>query len=150
MRGDRSVLLCGDSEAGKSTLAFGCGLAGWTVVSDNSLYWAPAPHDVLVSPGTPVKLREGARAMFGPKTEACLTMATVAPPGPFVFLSRRTGKAEARPSRKHEALAYLRKYDTRPDRGHAEERYRALLRHGVWTLEYEHIEDAVEWLGPLT
>jgi hypothetical protein len=38
----------------------------------------------------------------------------------------------------------------RPDLEHAEARRRELLRYGVWTLEYEHVEDAVAWLESIT
>lgn len=149
MRNGHSVLLCGDAGAGKSTLAFGCGLAGWTVVSDNSLYWAEAPHDVLVSPGTPVKLRGGARVMFGEKADTHMEIATLAPPGPMVFLERRAGPVAARRKGDEETLLYLAKYGARPDREYAEERHRALLAQGAWTLHYEHVEDAIAWLGSL-
>lgn len=150
MRNGRSILLCGDSGAGKSTLTFACGLAGWTVVSDNSLYWADAPHDLLVSPGTPVKLRDGARAIFGDRANVPVEAATFAPPGPLVFLSRRPGGVAARRASEDYALEYLSTYGMRPDLDHAQARRRELLRNGVWTLEYEHVEDAVAWLGSLT
>jgi len=35
-RGERGVLLCGDSGAGKSSLAFACARAGWTFLADDS------------------------------------------------------------------------------------------------------------------
>jgi hypothetical protein len=36
--GGRGMLLCGDSGAGKSSLAFACARAGWTYVTDDSSY----------------------------------------------------------------------------------------------------------------
>jgi hypothetical protein len=41
--GGRGVLLCGDSGAGKSSLAYACARAGWTYVSDDSSFLL---HDV--------------------------------------------------------------------------------------------------------
>lgn len=149
-RDGRSVLLCGDSGAGKSTLAFACGLAGWTVVSDNSLYWADSSHDVLVSPGAPVKLRDGARAMFGEKANTQLAVATIAPPGPLVFLERRPGPVAATRKTEDEVFSYMDQYGWRPDEEYVRKRRRALLRDGAWTLKYERVEDAVAWLGSLT
>ncbi len=35
-RGDKGVLLCGDSGAGKSCLAYACARAGWTFISDEA------------------------------------------------------------------------------------------------------------------
>jgi hypothetical protein len=38
MRNGTGVMLCGDSCAGKSTLAYGCARAGWTYVSDDGTF----------------------------------------------------------------------------------------------------------------
>ncbi|MEI9811452.1 MAG: hypothetical protein WDO18_01685 [Acidobacteriota bacterium] len=146
MREGKSVLFCGDSGAGKSTLTFACGLAGWTVVSDNALHWANAPYDVFVSPGTPIRLREGARAMFAQRPNQEMTTATVAPAGPIVFLERRPGPVAAEPAAPEKVAAYLEQYDTRPDRAFALRRYQALASRGAWTLHYENVEDAERWL----
>ena len=155
MRDGRSVLLLGDSHAGKSTLAYACARAGWTFVSDNALHWAAAPWDELVSGSARLRLRDGARAMFSvaendvnPSQHGMLS-ATTAPSGPCVFLHRRPGPALCVPRSVQDAMAYLAQYDTRPDRTYAEDRYRELLRHGVHMLEYENAEDAVRCLEML-
>ncbi len=155
MRDGRAVLLLGDSHAGKSTLAYACARAGWTFVSDNALHWAAAPWDVLVSGSARLRLRDGARAMFSVAdnevipSEHGMVSATTAPSGPCVFLHRRPGPAVWAQRSDQEAMAYLAQYDTRPDRTYAEDRYRALLQHGVHTLEYEDAEDAVRCLETL-
>jgi len=46
--GDCGVLLCGDSGAGKSSLAFACARAGWTYVSDDATYLVQGRKDRLV------------------------------------------------------------------------------------------------------
>lgn len=40
-RGERGVLLCGHTEAGKTTLAYACARAGWTYVSDDAVFLLP-------------------------------------------------------------------------------------------------------------
>jgi hypothetical protein len=45
---DRGMLLCGDSGAGKSSLAFACARAGWTYTSDDSSYVPLNRNDRLV------------------------------------------------------------------------------------------------------
>jgi len=152
MREGRSVLLCGDSYAGKSTLAYACARAGWTFVSDNALHWAAAPWDVLVTGSGRLRLRDGARAMFCLEesevipSESGMLSASTAPAGRCVFLRRRPGPATWTPHSDRDAMTYLAQYDTRPDRAYAEERYRGLLQHGIRTLEYQNAEDAVRLL----
>jgi hypothetical protein len=41
----RGVLLCGESGAGKSSLAFACARAGWTYVSDDAAFLVHGRHD---------------------------------------------------------------------------------------------------------
>ncbi|MEO5926375.1 MAG: hypothetical protein ABIR70_21310 [Bryobacteraceae bacterium] len=151
MRQGRSVLLCGDSHAGKSTLAYACVRSGWKFVSDNSLHWAAAPDDILVSGSASLRLREGSQALFASETRVVtpLDSSPTAPTGPFVFLQRRPGPAVLQPRSLDLAMQYLAVYDTRPDRTYAEERYRSLLRDGAWTLEYESVWDAVRCLEAL-
>ncbi len=149
MREGRSVLLCGDSHAGKSTLAYACSMAGWTFVSDNALHWAKS--DVLVSGSASLRLREGAREMFGLQSGdvAPVNAAPTAPAGPLVLLRRRAGAAALQAQPLEIAMQYLATYDTRPDRAYAEERYRALLQDGAWVMEYERVEDAIRCLEAL-
>jgi hypothetical protein len=151
MRDGRSVLLCGDSHAGKSTLVYACSRSGWTFVSDNSLHWASTPWEVLVSGSGALRLRDGARTMFGLQQNEFTPAERmpVAPAGPCVFLQRRAGPAAVLPFSIVQAMEYLAQYDTRPDRAYAEAAYRSLLRHGVWALEYEDVWDGVGMLETL-
>src|SRR5260370_9733348 len=62
-RQDRGVLLCGDSGAGKSSLAYGCGRRGWAYLSDDASYLMRRcaaerlvlghPHRVRLRPDSP-------------------------------------------------------------------------------------------------
>ena len=149
-KGDRSVLLCGDSHAGKSTLAYTCARAGWTYVSDNSLYWE-RDEDRLVSGSPTIKLRgssTGTDWRIDPGAEGLLAART-AKPGPSVFLARRPGPAVLKQQDQDEALAYFLSYVTRPDRDIAAQHYRDLLQHGAWRIEYEHAEEAARCLEQL-
>jgi hypothetical protein len=155
VRQGRSVLLFGDSQAGKSTLSYACSRAGWTFVSDNAMHWAAAPWDTFVSGSATIRLRDGARKLFGLEAseiapgEQGMLSAPTAPPGPCVFLRRRAGPAILTPAPAEEAMTYLAQYDTRPDRAYAEERYRALLTSGVWVMQYEDTADAMRCLETL-
>ena len=62
---DRGVLLCGDSGAGKSSLAFACALKGWTYLSDDSSRLVRGFQDRLVV-GNPyqIRFRETATDLF--------------------------------------------------------------------------------------
>src|SRR5580658_9847480 len=58
------TLLCGDSGAGKSSLAYACARRGWTLVSDDAVHLAPGPESVGVGGSNLIHLREPARALF--------------------------------------------------------------------------------------
>jgi hypothetical protein len=47
-RGGSGILLCGDSGAGKSSLAYACARAGWTYVTDDGCYLVNGRTDRLV------------------------------------------------------------------------------------------------------
>jgi hypothetical protein len=54
--GERGVLLCGDSGAGKSSLAYACARRGWTFLSDDSSHLVRKRHGRLVV-GNPHQMR---------------------------------------------------------------------------------------------
>lgn len=145
-KGDRSILLCGDSHAGKSTLAHACARAGWTYISDNSLYWTRT-EDRLVSGSPTIKLRNPSRRV-DPRAEG-FAVSRTSGRGPCVFLDRRPGRAVLHPYGEEDALAYFLSYGTHPDRSAAIGHYQALMQHGVWRIEYEHAEDAAVCLEQL-
>jgi hypothetical protein len=55
-RNGRGVLLCGDSGAGKSSLAYACARRGWTYVCDDASFLV-RDADVLLVTGNPYQLR---------------------------------------------------------------------------------------------
>lgn len=61
----RGVLLCGESEAGKSSLAYACARRGWTYISDDSsLLIRERATNVVVGNPYLIRLRESAPALF--------------------------------------------------------------------------------------
>src|SRR5258708_5335892 len=58
------ILLCGDSGAGKSSLAYACAHRGWTLVSDDAVHLAPGPERIGVGGSNIIHLREPARELF--------------------------------------------------------------------------------------
>lgn len=63
--GDRGVLLCGDSFAGKSTLSYACARAGWTYVCDDGTELIRRRQDcAAVGDSQCVRLREDAIRFF--------------------------------------------------------------------------------------
>ena len=61
----RGLLLCGDSEAGKSSLAYACARSGWTFISDDASYLLRGWKGKVVI-GNPhlIRLRESAPMLF--------------------------------------------------------------------------------------
>ncbi|MCL4403003.1 MAG: aldolase, partial [Acidobacteria bacterium] len=64
--GGRGILLCGDSGAGKSCLAYTCARAGFTYISDNES-WLLRPEECAVVAGDPrrIRFRDTAAELFG-------------------------------------------------------------------------------------
>jgi hypothetical protein len=65
-REGRGVLLCGDSEAGKSSLAYACARRGWTYVTDDASYLIRrrAAERVVVGNAHQLRLRPDAAQIF--------------------------------------------------------------------------------------
>jgi hypothetical protein len=62
---DRGVLLCGDSGAGKSSLAFACAKAGWTYMADDSSHVVRGrPSSLVVGNPYQIRFRESAIDLF--------------------------------------------------------------------------------------
>jgi hypothetical protein len=128
-RGGRALLLCGDSGAGKTCLAYACARRGWTYLSDD----APVIHrerEELVATGRPhqVRFRSSASALFQelaqfpaaerpngkPDIEVDsaaigLSIALEAPIAGLVFLNRYNAHCPAslHPQPQSDALDYL-------------------------------------------
>jgi hypothetical protein len=64
-RNDRGVLLCGDSFAGKSTLAYAAARAGWTYITDDGTFLVRDRSDrYAVGNSHFIRFREDARELF--------------------------------------------------------------------------------------
>jgi hypothetical protein len=164
-RDGAGTLLCGDSGAGKSSLAYACARRGWTLVSDDAVHLAPGPERIGVGGSNMIHLREPVRALFpelevlhaGPApngkraieidagAEGFLT-ARYAFASRCYFLRRRPGPAAVRPFSVRAAIQYFLKYLFPRDTAAAERHLRGFLSPQPCVLEYEHIEDAVEVL----
>src|SRR5262249_50082514 len=111
--GNRGVLLCGDSGAGKTTMAYACARAGWTLISEDGVHVADGEPPLLVGGFWRFRLREHARTLFPEIADlpvgkaangkqaiiidapsAGFQTAPDVPAGPTVFLERRPGPAE--------------------------------------------------------
>jgi hypothetical protein len=71
---DRGVLLCGDSGAGKSSLAYACARRGWTFVADDASALVRSQKDLTIV-GTPhqIRFRETAVDLFPELGQQVLT-----------------------------------------------------------------------------
>ncbi len=156
------TLLCGDSGAGKSSLAYACARRGWTLISDDAFHLAPGPERMGVGGSNLIHLREPARALF-PELDAW--DAVTAPNGKQAieidaaaagfrtarhayasrcfFLRRRPGPAAVRPYSTCAAIQYFLKYLFPRDTASAERHLREFLSSEPCMLEYERIEDAI-------
>jgi hypothetical protein len=106
---DKAIVLCGDSGAGKTSLAYACARQGWTYLSDDGTYVIRGRSEPWVA-GRPfrIRFRESARKLFPElerftptwrpngkldievDTEALsLRTSTEKPAGHVVFLDRR-------------------------------------------------------------
>jgi hypothetical protein len=159
------TLLCGDSGAGKSSLAYACVRRGWTFVSDDAVHLAPGREKAGVGGSNFIHLREPARALFpelndldvgtAPNGKAAieidsaahgLNAARSAVASRCYFLRRRPGPAVVRPFSADSAIRYFLKYLFPRDTVAAARHLREFLSSAPCLLEYEHMEDAVSAL----
>jgi len=173
MRHGTGVMLCGDSCAGKSTLAYACARAGWTYVSDDGAFLVRGRED-RYAVGDPycIRFRTDAPELF---TELAGHPPTIRPNGKpaielrtcdldittargcvvdhVVFLEREHGSpASMGRYPQDDARAYWSQYTvlgsakllTAQRRCHE-----LLLRASLWKMRYAHLDDAVSRLGRL-
>lgn len=162
------VLLCGDSGAGKSSLAYACAQRGWTLVSDDAVHLAPGPERIGVGGSNIIHLREPARELFDalgglraarmPNGKQAIEIdaaahgfrtARHATIGPCVFLERRPGPPCWSDFSKDAAIAYFLKYVAPRDTSRAEAHLREFLDSTPRLLRYEHAGEAAEALDCL-
>lgn len=159
------TLLCGDSGAGKSSLAYACARRGWTLVSDDAVHLTPGRENVGVGGSNFIHLREPARALFpelndlaaraAPNGKAAieidgvahgLNTARSAVASRCYFLRRRPGPPAVRPFSADSAIWYFLKYLFPRDTVAAARHLREFLSPAPCLLEYEHMDDAVSAL----
>ncbi|MCC6390496.1 MAG: hypothetical protein IT167_07825 [Bryobacterales bacterium] len=165
------VLLCGASEAGKSTLAYACAKRGWTFICDDGSFLVRAAADHTIA-GNPyrIRLRPSATALFpevgarhcgvsanGKRSMELDTEGFLrAPRSPVeyvIFLNRgRAGPATIRPFSKEEALRQMETvicYGRESTREQQRESLRRLLALDVLELSYGELDSAVDCLESL-
>jgi len=167
------VALCGESFAGKSTLAYACARSGWTFVSDDGTFLVRNLGD-RYGVGNPhtIRLRQDAKSLF-PELAHCtvarrhngalgmevrtseLPVATTrgCSIDHLVFLRRsNSGRPGINRFNAGEALRWLERATLYgPDDVQASQRqaYRRLLDAGLWELHYSDLPNALELLGQL-
>jgi len=173
-RNGQGVALCGNSSAGKSTMAYACARAGWTYVADDATFLLRRHHHrfAIGNPHT-IHFRESARQFF---PELSHFTAATRPNGKFgieaftrdlpiatapgcciehiVFLNRNgAGAAELKPCHKARAVDWCTRFAEWGDdhtRSRQAEAYKRLAECNVWEIEYQDLESAVARLEKLT
>jgi hypothetical protein len=167
------IALCGDSFAGKSTLAYACVRSGWTFVSDDGTFLRRNSTDrYAVGNPNSIRFREDAKVLFPELAgfqverrhngalgiEARTSQLPVATASGcsidhLVFLRRsRSGPAGMDRFAKAEALRWLEKailYGPEDVQASQRRAYRRLLDAGIWELHYSDLSDAVMLLDQL-
>jgi hypothetical protein len=158
--GNRGLLLCGDSGAGKSSLAYACVRSGWRFVSDDAVHIAMGHGGLVVGNPRRLHLRPGAAALFPeigetapvkqPNGKEAIEVAVCGPTSDCttvarcVFLSRDAAcRTEFRPIGAARAREYFRKYLLWGDRRAQEADFDSILRHGCQELRYSALDDAI-------
>ncbi len=172
-RNTTGVLLCGDSLAGKSTLAYACARAGWTYVSDDGAFLVRGRDDRYAI-GDPhgIRFRTDAPDLF---PELADRHPTVRPNGKLaievrtrdlgiftapgcvvdhvVFLDREhSGPASIQRCPEYLAQEYWAQYaflGTREVQTAQRRCHRRLLHAGLWRMRYSDLGDAVSQLERL-
>jgi hypothetical protein len=169
---DRGVLLCGDSEVGKSSLSYACARQGWTFVSDDASHLIHGGDRIAIGNPHQLRLREPAHDLF-PELRSWL--ATLRANGKMtievhtrnlagiqtapqarihriVFLNRRPGPIESRPFHRDEALRRMQQV-LAIKHGPIVDSYMRDLSHlldaGIVELSYQDLGAAVRELESL-
>lgn len=172
-RNGRGVLLCGDSFAGKTTLAYACARAGWTYLTDDGTYLIRARQDRYAATNPyQIHFRADAPALFPelrgranavrPNGKIGIEVFTsdlpvaVAGGGSIdhvVFLNRgHIDNAHLTPYSKDDAMAWCEQrisYGEARVRAEQRQTLRKLLGAGVWEMRYRDLAGAVDCLEEL-
>ena len=172
-RNGKGVLLCGESFAGKSTLAYACARAGWTYISDDGTSLLRDRNDSYAI-GNPhvIHLREDAKILFPELAdrivigrpngklgfeiftrELPISLATGSAIYHAVFLNRReSGTARLRHYPKSEFLTWCERcilYGEEHVRDAKRRTYQRLAGVGTWEMNYHDLDGAVKCLETL-
>jgi len=172
-RNDCGVLLCGESFAGKSTLAYACARSGWTYISDDGTFLVRNRSDrYAVGDPHSIRFREDARELFPELADRLVVTRPNGKIGMELF-TRELPIAIAPGARiehvvfldrYHHGSARLRSYPKdlmqtwcRQFANFGNEHVRAdmiccqqqLLGASVWELSYRNLDDAVRRLDQL-
>jgi hypothetical protein len=173
VRDDCGIALCGDSSAGKSTLAYAASRAGWTFVTDDSIYLLRG-NSVAYGLGIPyrIRFRESAKLLFPElacypavrrsngkvgleisTSELPISVAEGSQIRHVVFLNRNGSRsAVVTPYHKSQAVAYWRQFVTCGEASIRAEQVRCqelLLDTELWELQYSDFETALVQLDAL-
>jgi hypothetical protein len=167
VRNGVGVMLCGDSFAGKSTLAYACARAGWTYVSDDGTFLVRGRDDrYAIGDPFSIRFRTDAPELF---PELADYLPTVRPNGKIaievrtrelhiataagcvvdhiVYLDRdHPGPASLHRSeinRVRDDFAQYAVLGTESIRSAQRGCYERLLHAGLWSMQYSHLDDAV-------
>jgi hypothetical protein len=167
------VMFCGESCAGKTTLAYACARAGWTYVSDDGTFLVRGRDDrYAIGEHHRIRFRPDARELFReladhvptirPNGKAAVEVRTrdmgiSTAPGwvvdHVVFLEREVrSPASIEHYPKDRALEYWSRYAVLgPARIQAEQRrsHELLSRAQLWKMRYSHLGDAISRLEQL-
>jgi hypothetical protein len=167
------IAFCGESYAGKSTLAYACARSGWTLISDDGTF-LDRNNTGRYAVGNPyrVRFREDAKSLFPeladfkvirrlngalalevPTADLGVETAVGHSVDHLVFL-RRSRSCEARINRYSaaEALRWLEKatlYGPEHVRVAQRQAYRRLVDASAWELHYSDLSDAIHVLDQL-
>jgi hypothetical protein len=173
VRNGIGVMLCGESFAGKSTLAYACSRAGWIYVSDDATFLVRGSQGrCAIGDPHSIRFREDARRFFPELADRLTVVRPNGKPAIEVFtrelpitvasqcsidnvvLLARQNSGAARLTRypKAQALEDWKKYavlGTEDVRAAQLDCHRRLLEAGTWELEYSSLDGAIARLEQL-
>lgn len=172
-RGDCGVLLCGESFAGKSTLAYACARAGWTYISDDGTfltrdrsdrYAIGNPHSIRfrvdarqlfpeLADQLPIRRANGKIAIELFTRDLRIAIAPGATIEHVVMLDRQhSGPARLRPFPRQQMQAWCERFvnfGTDQVRSAQTRCHQRLLDASLWEMSYQNFDDAVRRLDQL-